>query len=521
MKKLLTLLIVFLVTGAIAQDPQGIKADVELLSGTRQRAQFLGIQNDTVQLGGYIKNKFTIVRIVKSQFKSIVDEQGNDLLNPPKATESPSTVGDSSLVQDSIQTQDSIQVQADSVPEAVPPKVLELKSQSVMVTLAPIPADTALSMQIDAMIARILYENGNSIQLVRRDDIPDCDDDICIQNKLASLGAKEIYFGKVSAGTKADSLSLELSQALFEDDLPTIHKAVTNISSKAAISDLLQNNKLQNLLLQARGDSIPVENDPRSYIYVETDPEGATLSRPEENAICKTPCAFTVQDTGKIVLNAYWNVGEHLWGAQTTIHPYPGDTAKISLKLKPVHPEVQIITSPAGAEIFRGDEEITKHSKTLGRTPNKFSTHEPGMATLRLRQIGFRDTLVQFYIAPVSETKLNIQMEKLTDLDEIAQQQKWQDQRNKLTLGHVLMSCAAAPVIVGAIFTYLGHRDYDDAKEIKDDLQIPASVNGDKYQQMVEKNKNLVDSGDKKMIIGASLIGTGAVMFGLGLFFTF
>ena len=40
----------------------------------------MGIENDTVSLGGYIQNKFTIVKIAKKQFKRIVDEKGNDLL---------------------------------------------------------------------------------------------------------------------------------------------------------------------------------------------------------------------------------------------------------------------------------------------------------------------------------------------------------------------------------------------------------------------------------------------------------
>lgn len=519
MKIVLALLILAIST--FAQDPQGIRADVELLSGTRQRAQFLGIQNDTVQLGGYIKNKFTIVRIAKSQFKSIIDEQGNDLLSPKTESDPIPNSNDSTLVQDSITQQDSIPTQSDSSTKEIPPKVLELKSSTAMVSLAALAADSNLSTQIDAMIVRLLYEKGSSVQLVKRDDFSECDDDICIQNKLYSLGAKEIYSGKISGSSKPDSLTLELSQALFEEDLPTIHKASTNISAKTAVSDLLKNNNLQKLFMQAQGEFIPEEKDARSYIFVETDPEGATLSRPEENAICKTPCAFTVTDTGKVKLNAYWNVGEHLWGAQTTVRPISGDTIKISLKLKPVHPEVQIITSPAGAEIFRGDEEISKRSKSLGKTPNKFYTNEPGMASLRLRQIGYRDTLVQFYVAPVSETKLNIQMEKITDFDELTRQQQWKHQRNMLTLGQILMSCAAAPVIAGAIFAYLGQKDYEDADSIKDDLMVPGSVNGEKYQQMVKKNKDFVDSGDKKMIIGASLLGTGVIMFGFGLFFAF
>ena len=79
MKKIF-LLIAIALTATFA-NPEGIFVDVELLSGTKQRAKLMGIENDTVSLGGYIQNKFTIVKIAKKQFKRIVDEKGNDLLN--------------------------------------------------------------------------------------------------------------------------------------------------------------------------------------------------------------------------------------------------------------------------------------------------------------------------------------------------------------------------------------------------------------------------------------------------------
>ena len=83
MKKIFSILAIALVS-AFAE-PEGKLVDVELLSGTQQRAKLMGIENDTVSLGGYIQNKFTIVKIAKKQFKRIVDEQGNDLLNADNA----------------------------------------------------------------------------------------------------------------------------------------------------------------------------------------------------------------------------------------------------------------------------------------------------------------------------------------------------------------------------------------------------------------------------------------------------
>ena len=78
MKKFILTFALFWVSAVCASE--GIPSLVELVTGTKQAAQFLGVQNDTVSLGGYIQNKFTIVKIAKKQFKRIVDEKGNDLL---------------------------------------------------------------------------------------------------------------------------------------------------------------------------------------------------------------------------------------------------------------------------------------------------------------------------------------------------------------------------------------------------------------------------------------------------------
>ena len=83
MKKVILLLAASLMAHAFAEDPQGMQVMVELVSGTKQKAQFLGIENDTVSLGGYIKNEFTVLKFPKSQFKSILDSLGNNILATP------------------------------------------------------------------------------------------------------------------------------------------------------------------------------------------------------------------------------------------------------------------------------------------------------------------------------------------------------------------------------------------------------------------------------------------------------
>lgn len=508
-----------------AAESKGIEAQVELLSGTTQKAQFLGIEKDTVNLGGYIKDKFTIVRIAKSQFKSIVDMQGNDLLNPAKkdssaaatSNDSATTSPDSAAATASVDSTATQEVsQADSAVAAEPKPVNNTK---VFAGYEAVGIDPQKAAVLASLTAGLLSETDSNYTYADSNQFEDCKDQACLQDKYAKLGVKEMLFGKISMGKSADSLDLQLKRVLYEDTLPTINIAKTTISAKNALSDAVVSNKIRNFVQESQGIKVKQTNA-KSYIHVETDPEGAMLSRSEKDALCKTPCTFVTLDTGKIVLNAYWKV-EHLWGAQTTVRPIPGDTVKVSLKLKKISPEIRIMTQPSGAEIYTSTEHITKSSKPIAHTPNKFSYTDPGMVNLRIRREGYRDSLVSFYLAPVPETTLNIELQEIKDFDELQAQKDWIRSRKIYHLGQTLMGSAIAPAVVGALFLYLGQQDYSEARDLRDELKMPSSPDGANYKKKKDKNHDLAKSGDRKTIVGSSLIGAGIILFGIGLYLTF
>ena len=364
-------------------------------------------------------------------------------------------------------------------------------------------------------------EAGENPQLIRKSDIKNCDDNICIQNELSSYGYRSIYFGEIIPNIKTDSLTLNLTHAFYEDSLPMLHKASVNISRKAAFSDAITNNKLKNQLLDAQGkETVKIKRD-RSYIHIETDPDGATISRSEEESICKSPCTFVVTDTSKFTLYAYWDVDRHLWGASTSITPLPGDTVHVSLKLKRVAPEIRIQTFPEGASVYKASAPITKRSKAIAKTPEKIPAYEMGVDSLLIRKAGYRDTLINFFVAPISQIDLSIDLEKLTDFDEIEKQNKWLHDKKMQTIGEAFIGGAAGTVLIGALLMYFAHLDYNDADDIKNDLKIPGAVKGENYRNKVKQNKKLVDQGDNKTIAGGILLGTGAVLLGVGLYFYF
>lgn len=523
MKKIVLTLAFCFFSQVGAADQQGIYAQVELLSGTKQKAQFLGIEKDTVSLGGYIKNKFTIVKFPKAQFKSIVDEKGNDLLNQASApadsastAPADSTPSADSTVADSAKADSTISDSA-ATDTAIAAAGI---SNKVFVSFEPSEIDQGTSDLFSDIAFRLLHELDTAFYMQRWENTPECSDRACIQEHLKGSGAKDIIFGKAVHAKHPDSISIELTRVFYEEDLPTIKKSQITVSRDGILQDALKGNSFTSLVKKAAGFPVPTKQE-RSYIHVETDPEAATISRPEKDAICKSPCTFAVTDTGRIEVNAYWSVDKHLWGAQTFVHPLPGDTAKVSLKLKRINPEIKIVSNPVGAEIFPGTSEIDRNSKSIGTTPKVVTLTTPGMTAMRLRKAGYRDTLVNFYVAPVSEINIDVSMEHLTDFHEIQKQEEWYHQRKVSYIGKVLMGSSIAPVLLGSLLLYLGQQDYEDAEDIKNELTMPSASKGAKYNEKVKKNKDLVDSGDRYSIIGGTLIGAGIAVFGLGLFLTF
>ncbi len=560
MKKLFLLISIAFI--AAFAEPEGKYVDVELLSGTHQRAKFLGIENDTVSLGGYIQNKFTVVKIAKKQFKKIVDEQGNDLLNEENAKnalvkdtvastqattakdtfakENTKKATQSSSSNISNESSSSSATKKEPLSSSIAPRSSSVASSSSVSSSSSVaPAvereiksvlvaydaegnvDKSFADQFTALTARLLYESGEKPQTIRKGDINNCNDNVCIQSELASMGFNSIYFGNISHDTRTDSLRLNLTHAFYEDSLPTLHQSTLSVSEKTALSDAITNNKLKNQLLDVQGKKIIVTKKNRSYIHVETDPDGATISRSEDDAICKSPCTFVTTDTSKFTLYAYWNVDRHLWGSSTNIVPLPGDTTHISLKLKRVSPEIRIQTFPEGASVYKANNPITKRTKAIAQTPEKIHTYEMGTDSIIIRKAGYRDTLISFFVAPVPQIDLSIDLQKLTDFDEIEKQNKWLHEKKMQTIGEAFIGGAAGTALIGALFMYLAHLDYNDADEIKKELKIPGSAKGENYKNKVSKNHKLVNQGDNKAIAGGILLGTAAALLGVGIYFVF
>ena len=537
MNKFFFAILLLVTTLLFAQENQGVRVSVELVNGTRQNAMFLGIQQDTVNLGGIIQGKFTIVKIKKNRFKSIVDEQGNDLLNPPPQPPKDSTTTvptDTIVASRDTNSAGSVTTDTSSAKTESPNDsyhfLASTEDKHIFVALERRSIDSVLAEQLNALIVRLLQEKGTPIVLAKRTDFGYCREQGCIRDSLAHYGAASVFQGSITAAKAQDSLIISINHTSFSKEVSqqdssiqkdSVHSAQMTLSTFTALNDAIAKNRLIKFLNKLQGIKVEPERKKKGYIHVETNPDGATLEMDGGNSICKTPCTFATADTGKIILYAHWSVDKHIWAARSSVPIIPGDTNKISMKLKKSKPELLITSIPENAEIYAGSAPLTKETKAIGHTPSKFTIYEPGLSTVQLRKEGFRDTLVTVYASPTELTSLEIAMEPISDLEELLNQQEWIKTKKKIFVGKTLMGTAVVPVLLGALFTYLAHVDYDDAEEIKNDLSRSASANGENYQKMVKKNHRLVDNGDEKMVIGGSLLGAGAILFAVGFTLSF
>lgn len=517
MKKFILTFALFWVSAVWASE--GVPSLVELVTGTKQAAQFLGIQNDTVSLGGTIQGKFTVIRIPKNRFKSIVDEKGNDLLNGTSATAVDTVAQDSNLKEPS----EPDSTQTELVVEPREPTFLDsVAGKHVFVDFERRNSESSLAEQLENLIVRLLKESGTPIWFVNRQNFNTCADVTCIKDSLKIHGAASAYIGRITSARTPDSVAVQMSHYILGDSSKSApNTAQVNLSAIHALTDALSKDKLHRFVLRLQGEAIPVEKvNSRSYVRIETNPEGANIVTKGNVDICKSPCTFVLTDSTKTDVYAYWGVDRQMWGAKSSVKPIPGDTAKISLKLKRVKPELLIHTSPEGAYIFAGSAAVTKKTKPVGISPRKFQIFDPGLSTVQIRMAGFKDTTVTVFAAPTEITDVNVKLTPITDQREQLAQQEWLRERKKNFIGKTLIGSSIAPILLGTLIMYLGTIDYDDADRIKEDLNRPAA-RGENFQEQAAENKDLVDKGDKKMIIGGSLLGAGIVLLGAGIVLNF
>lgn len=497
-------------------EPKGFPVTVKLTSGTERSAEFLGLSGDTLNLGGFVADSFVVVKILKDRVRYIFAQNG-DTLSAKRADSLYRNLSKQSLP-DSI-LQDSTAKDSSFQDSAQPKPLPNLRNKSLLFPAFRRPIDSALAERIGDLLFQSLRESGEIPLRVSTDDFPDCKDSPCIAAIAERELASSVWTAEIRPARHQDSLDLTLHQYLFSEKSLTTESLT--VSAREATRELLSDSRFLHWFEKARGNFREKEKpkDLKSYISVETDPDGATLSRLGGEAICQTPCTFAIADTGKTEFEAYWNVENTLWANRATIRPIPGDTAKIHLRLKRMYPEVEIRTIPAGAKIF-AEAEISPSSRPIGTTPKTLVVKEPGPAEIHLWKEGFRDSLVNFHVNATTRTLMEIRLDSLTNPEEIESQQVFKTIQKRLFWGHLSLGIAIAPAIAGGILLYIAETDRDKARDIREELQKP-SGGGKNYGSKVHENHRYADRSKVERITGASLLILSGALLSAGIVLSF
>lgn len=506
----------------------GIPVSIELVSGAKSNAEYLGKSNDTLFFGGFVADTFTVAKILKSRISTLRDSNGNAL---------PLDLADTLLHErqrgadsakaakpdSSSPAQDSATPPKDSLSTTRPdsekaPK--NLAGKSILFPAMHRPIDSALAARIRDLAFQILREEGEAPLLVSTADFPECKDSPCIVKAAESRGAAFIWTMEIHPAAHQDSIDVAMhrysvSQKSYGTERQTF-------SAKNATGEMLSGNRFLNWIKKLLGSYKPPEapKPTQSAIYVETDPEGATVARKGEHSICQTPCTFAVADTGKFELEAFWSVENTLWANKATIRPVPGDTAKVHLKLKRVRPEVEIKTFPPGARIFEGAE-ITPRSRPIGKTPQRLQTGEPGTIEIHLWKRGFRDSTVKIQTSATERPLVEVKLDSIRTAEEFEAQKKFIAIERKLFWGHVAMGVSIAPAIAGGILLYLSEKDRDKARELKNSLSMPSSGSGENFNRLVDDNHKYADRAKTERYVGTGLLILAGGLLSAGFILSF
>jgi len=100
-------------------------------------------------------------------------------------------------------------------------------------------------------------------------------------------------------------------------------------------------------------------------------------------------------------------------------------------------------------------------------------------------------------------------------------QKTQRDAQRRNLLGKSLVGASFGPILLGTTLVWLAQDDFRKARSIRDELEAPSSATGPNYQEKVKENRDAVNDGRGKMIVGSSLIGVGLILgaFGLSIWF--
>jgi len=363
-------------------------------------------------------------------------------------------------------------------------------------------------------IKQIFKEAAFEPMEIEQNYFAQCESIECAISSARAAGAQGLFRGRLRAEGK-DSISFRF----HIDWLAGNSTPQSDIQGAAPLSwdNAMRSGVLPKLLsgITGKGTEIEKTKEEKTYIKVETNPENAVVML-NGDAVCSSPCEFLAVGS-RAQIAAYWQSGDYIWATKSNVK-LGEDTTKVFLELRRTYAYTEIRTLPDNALVYSGDF-LDINSKAIGKTPYRFHSL-PGTTTLRLFSQGYKDTLINVNVDAMEKQIQFVQLNPLTDANQIEQQNLFIKSQTKKKVGLGLLGGGVGPLAAGVLLCVLAQDDYQKARDIKRELSYPA-IGGENFRAKVNENHKAIDAGDTKTVFGASLIGFSLILAGIGFSMSF
>jgi hypothetical protein len=256
-------------------------------------------------------------------------------------------------------------------------------------------------------------------------------------------------------------------------------------------------------------------------LYINSKPDGAQvyLNKKLMPGVV-TPAVITGLPAGTHLVQARKYLAKvDYWGTEQ-VELLPNDTLKVSVTLQRPFTNLKVESTPTHAEVYL-DKPVSLNYKSPHITPSLMLDIYPGdKREVRLFKVGYYDTLIVYDILPFETNRITVDLRAIEDPQLIDSQLKFIRKRSLRKAGKYTLWVSIVPMLVSGWFFYDAEQDYK-AANLRKQRYERATFESEETARMVVENKEYIDSGDKKVVTGITLVGAGLALSAIGIILYF
>lgn len=258
-----------------------------------------------------------------------------------------------------------------------------------------------------------------------------------------------------------------------------------------------------------------------SFIKVTSEPEASRVYINGKDLSVLTPYVIPNVREGKYEVSVRKYLKDVDWWGSQKIKLKENETLSVHIKVERPRTELTIVSLPEAAEVYVDDEPSLYHMPPHYTDVTIKGIRPQLSAKLHFRKVGYLDTAITTEIVAFMPNMVYVEMEPIRDnLAMLEMQNEFNQKRKKKWIGRGLLWGSIAPFLAGGVLWYFAERDWEKAADFKEKYNR-AAFQSAQTDSFIADNKSYNESGDTKMIVGASLGALGLALASVGVVFQF